>query len=446
MRYLPVTPEDRAEMLSRLGLDEVEQLYADIPGELRLKQGPHLPPAQSETELERHFAELADANRKQICFMGGGAYDHYIPAHIGAILGRSEFYTAYTPYQPEISQGMLQSIYEYQTAICRLTGLEVSNASMYDGAGALAEAALMACDITGRGRVAVSAGVHPEYRQTLATYLHGQGLELQVLPLQNGHIDLQRALAATDDELAALVVQTPNFFGLLEEDIPALREKLSEHKALLIISSDPISLGICRTPAEWGADIAAGEGQPLGLSLSFGGPYLGWLACRSKYLRRMPGRIVGATVDHDGRSCYVLTLQAREQHIRRQRASSNICSNEALMALAATIYLASLGPQGLSRVAGQCLDKAVYACEKLSTLPGCSRTFSGPFFREFALTLPGDAEEAFSWMAEHGIAGGLPLGRFYPGMKREMLFCVTEKRSRKEIDMLSEVLAQWLRS
>ncbi|MDD3927195.1 MAG: aminomethyl-transferring glycine dehydrogenase subunit GcvPA, partial [bacterium] len=342
MRYLPATSEDRAGMLSRIGLDGVEQLYADIPEKLRLDHGPQLPPAHSELELDRRFTELADANRKLVCFLGAGAYDHYIPAHIGAILGRSEFYTAYTPYQPEISQGMLQSIYEYQTSICRLTGLDASNASMYDGASALAEAALMACDITGRGRVAVSAGMHPEYRETIATYLHGQGLELQVLPLQDGHIDLQAALGAIGDDLAGLIVQTPNFFGLLEEEIPALREKLSEHKALLIVSSDPISLGNCRTPSEWGADIAAGEGQPLGLSLNFGGPYLGWLACRSKYLRRMPGRIVGATVDHDGRPCYVLTLQAREQHIRRQRASSNICSNEALMALAATVYLASL--------------------------------------------------------------------------------------------------------
>lgn len=443
MRYLPHTDADRQAMLGRLGLSSVEELYADIPGELLPDKPLQLPPAHSELELERRFDDLGSANRQLTCFLGAGAYDHHVPAYVDAILGRSEFYTAYTPYQPEISQGMLQSIYEYQTAVCRLTGMEASNASMYDGAAALAEAALMACDLTGRGRVALPVSVHPQYRQTIATYFSGPGLCLQELPLDRGRMDLQATLDAVDDGLAAVIIQTPNFFGLLEEDIEPVRQRLSEHGGLLIIASDPLSLGICRTPAEWGADIAAGEGQPLGIPLNFGGPYLGWLACRNDYLRRLPGRIVGATVDTQGRRCYVLTLQAREQHIRRQRAASNICSNEALMALAATVYLSGQGPHGLAETAGQCLHKAAWACEQLAALPGFARTFDGPFFREFAITVPGRAEDAFAWLAENGLAGGLPLGRFYRGMENCLLFCVTEKRSRQEIERLVEVMAQW---
>lgn len=446
MRYLPMTPADRQEMLAAVDLVSVEELYADVPGELLLRQLPELPQPLSETELVRHFDELAAANRELLSFQGAGAYDHFIPASVPALAGRSEFFTAYTPYQPELSQGMLQSIYEYQTSICRLTGLDAANASMYDGASALAEAALMACGLTGRSRIAVAGSMHPEYRQTIATYLAGQGLTMLELPLLDGRLDSQAALAAIDDDLAGMLLQTPNFFGLLEDEIACLRHKLDEHGGLLVISSDPLSLGVCRTPAEWGADIAAGEGQPLGISLSFGGPYLGWLACRRQYTRRLPGRIVGATKDRQGRPCYVLTLQAREQHIRRQRAASNICSNEALMALTATIYLSSMGPAGMQEAAGQCLQKSAYALERLSALKGCSSTFSGPFFREFTLTLPGSAEEALEFMSERGIAGGVPLGRFYPDMENCLLVCVTEKRSRQEIDNLVEVMEAWLRN
>lgn len=442
MRFIPHTEEDRRQMLDALGIEHTDRLFEEIPTEVRLNRELQVPGGITEMELSRHLAALAGANTgvdETICFLGAGAYDHYVPSAVKHILSRSEFYTAYTPYQPEISQGVLQSIFEYQSMICLLTGMDAANASMYDGAGALAEAALMACAATRRNRVVVAKTVHPEYREVVSTYLYGPGIEISEVPYREGLTNPEDAATLLDKNTAALLVQYPNFFGSIE-DLSALAEAAHGVGALLVVCADPIALGLLKSPGQCGADIVVGEGQPLGIPLSYGGPYLGFLACREKFLRKMPGRIAGQTVDVDGRRAYVLTLQAREQHIRRDKATSNICSNQALCALAATVYLSLVGRQGLRQVAELCLQKTAYARNLLSQLPGCQLPWQSPVFKEFVLQTKAAPEAVNRELLKHNILGGLDLGRYYPELAGHMLFCVTEKRSRQEIDLLAERL------
>ncbi|MEW6697180.1 MAG: aminomethyl-transferring glycine dehydrogenase subunit GcvPA [Bacillota bacterium] len=442
MRFIPHTEEDRRQMLDALGIEHTDRLFEEIPTEVRLNRELQVPGGITEMELSRHLAALAGANTgvdETICFLGAGAYDHYVPSAVKHILSRSEFYTAYTPYQPEISQGVLQSIFEYQSMICLLTGMDAANASMYDGTGALAEAALMACAATRRNRVVVAKTVHPEYREVVSTYLYGPGIEISEVPYREGLTNPEDAATLLDKNTAALLVQYPNFFGSIE-DLSALAEAAHGVGALLVVCTDPIALGLLKSPGQCGADIVVGEGQPLGIPLSYGGPYLGFLACRDKFLRKMPGRIAGQTLDVDGRRAYVLTLQAREQHIRRDKATSNICSNQALCALAATVYLSLVGRQGLRQVAELCLQKTAYAKNLLSQLPGCQLPWQSPVFKEFVLQTKAAPEAVNRELLKHNILGGLDLGLYYPELAGHMLFCVTEKRSRQEIDLLAERL------
>ncbi|MCL6522517.1 MAG: aminomethyl-transferring glycine dehydrogenase subunit GcvPA [Firmicutes bacterium] len=448
MSYIPQGEEERARMLAALGLESVEELYAVLPEEARLGRPLRLPGPLSELELERELGGLAARNAdasKAVCFLGAGAYDRWVPAVVDAIVGRGEFLTAYTPYQPEVSQGTLQSIFEYQSMICGLTGLEVANASLYDGASALGEALLMAANVTGRERFLLPSTLHPFYRDVAEAYARGPRLRLETLPEEGGRI-AAGAVSQVDETVAAVVVQQPNFLGLIEDPRP-LVEAAHAGGALAVLVVDPVSLGLLASPGELGADIAVGEGQPLGSHLNFGGPYLGFLAARERYVRRMPGRIAGQTRDVDGRVGYVLTLQAREQHIRRERATSNVCTNEALVALAASVYLATLGTRGLGEVARQSALKARYLAAELGRLPGVRLAFDGPFFDEFVVELPQEAEAVSEAMLDRGFLAGLPLGRFRPGWERRLLVAVTEKRSREELDgyvrALGEVLAAW---
>jgi glycine dehydrogenase subunit 1 len=439
LSYVLNTPDDQRAMLERIGAASLQDLFRSIPPELQLKRPLNVPPALSEIDLTRHLHELASRNQSAadaFCFLGGGSYDHFIPAVVDAIAGRSEFYTAYTPYQAEASQGSLQAFFEYQTLLCQLTGMDVANASLYDGGSAVAEAVLMALTVTKRyGQVLVAEGVHPEYRQTLATYMTNLEARLRTLPTPNGFLDPDDLKRALDDQTACVVVQHPNFFGALEE-VEALAAAAHARGALFIVSFDPISLGVLKRPGQYGADIAVAEGQCLGNPMSYGGPYLGILTCREPFVRKMPGRLVGQTVDRHGRRCWVLTLQTREQHIRREKATSNICTNQGLMALKATVYLAALGPQGLKETAELCTRKAHYAAERLTALPGVSLRFKRPFFKEFTLTVPGDVPAVLTQLRQAGYHGGLELGRWYPALKNCVSVTVTEKRTRAEIDGL----------
>ncbi|RJQ05870.1 MAG: aminomethyl-transferring glycine dehydrogenase subunit GcvPA [Bacillota bacterium] len=439
--YLPNTDADRKAMLAEMGLGSMEDLFADIPAEVRFKGSMKLPPALSEPELVRHMKELAGMNADAgswVVFLGGGSYDHFIPSVVGHVVGRSEFYTAYTPYQPEVSQGVLQSIYEYQTLICRLTDMEVSNASMYDGASAMAEAALIACAATRRARIVVPMTVHPEYRETVRTYARGPAIEIVEVPYDSktGQADLGALEKTVDDATAAVLLAHPNFFGCLEN--PDEVSRIAHDKgALFVVAVDPISLGLLKPPGAYGADIALGEGQPLGNPMSFGGPYLGFLATSEKLVRRMPGRIAGATVDLDGDRGFVLTLQTREQHIRREKATSNICSNEALNALAAAVYLTTMGKEGLVEVARLCLEKTAYARDQIWKVPGYSVPFSAPVFKEFAVRGPGSLKEVNARLAGRKMLVGPGLGTAYPELNGCFLVATTEKRTKAEIDGLA---------
>ncbi|NLA04520.1 MAG: aminomethyl-transferring glycine dehydrogenase subunit GcvPA [Firmicutes bacterium] len=443
--YLPLTGAERREMLAAIGVDSAGQLFDELPPAIRLQEGLELPPPLSEMEALAHLGELAAKNRhlrEYPSYLGAGVYDHFIPSVVAHITGRSEFYTAYTPYQAEISQGVLQSIFEYQTMICRLTGMEAANASLYDGATALAEAAVAACGVTRRRRVLVSRAVNPYYRRVLQSYMEARDFAVEEVPLVEGKTDYTKLEAMCDQNTAALLLQQPNFFGLLEEmNGPA--ERVHRHGALLVLSADPISLALCRAPAEYGSDIVTGEGQVLGNPPSFGGPLLGFFAARKKLLRRIPGRIAGETKDSEGRRGFVLTLQTREQHIRRERAASNICSNQALNALAAAVYLAALGPAGLREAAGHCLQKAAYTREKITALQGFEQAFAGPHFKEFAVKLPGSAKDLNRYLLEHKIIGGFDLEPHYPELGPAMLFCVTETKTKAQLDDLAGVLEGW---
>ncbi|HEX7091159.1 MAG TPA: aminomethyl-transferring glycine dehydrogenase subunit GcvPA [Longimicrobiales bacterium] len=446
MSYVPHSPEDVRRMLDVIGVQSVADLFSQIPREYLLDRPLDLPPPLSEWEAARLLSERAAANESLVCFAGGGVYDHYVPAAVDAILRRSEFYTAYTPYQPEVSQGTLQVIYEFQSLICELTGLDVANASMYDGASATAEAMLMARGITrgARPAVAVAGSLHPHYRRVLETYNAGVGLELRTISCgPDGRLEPEALRAAVRDDTAAVIVQSPNFFGVIE-DWAVAADVAHAAGALLIAVFDPISLALLRSPGDCGADIAVGEGQGLGNAMSFGGPGLGLFACRQQFVRHMPGRIAGATVDQHGRRGFVLTLQTREQHIRREKATSNICTNQALNALAATLYLALVGRQGLRQVAEASLRGAHYAFERLTALDGIAPLFpGGPFFKEFALRTERPARELIGAARRRGILAGIALDRFrdVTGIPDGLLVAVTEKRSKEEIDRLVEALA-----
>jgi glycine dehydrogenase subunit 1 len=441
------TGPDQKAMLAKIGAASLEELFAFIPAEVRFNRQLQILPALSEIELKQHMVELARRNQSAddaVCFLGGGSYDHFIPAVVDAIAGRSEFYTAYTPYQAEASQGSLQAFFEYQTLICQLTGMDVANASLYDGGSAVAESVLMALSIhPKRTKVLVAQSVHPEYRQTLTTYHTDLPTRFVTLPTPEGFLDPDILKKAIDDETLCMVVQHPNFFGHLEE-VEALADICHARGGLFIVSFDPISLGILKRPGQYGADIAVAEGQCLGNPMAYGGPYLGIMACREEFVRKIPGRLVGQTTDRNGKRCWVLTLQTREQHIRREKATSNICTNQGLFALRAAAYLAALGPQGLKETATLCLRKAHYLAEQLQKIPGVAPRFQRPFFKEFTIKLPGGVPGMLSRLLQKGYHAGLHLGRWYPSLGNCLSLAVTEKRTKQELDGLAAALAaEW---
>jgi glycine dehydrogenase subunit 1 len=440
LRYIPNSPEERAEMLRTVGLTSADELFNSIPAEMRLRQHLNTPAAISEMELLAGFESMAARNTaaRRPSFLGAGAYSHYSPTVVDYLIQRSEFFTAYTPYQPEISQGTLQAIFEFQTLVCQLTGMDVANASMYDGSTALAEAVLMAERITRRKKIITSTAVHPEYLEVVDTYVQHYGIEVQRLDVDaSTGLTAAEALAALDEQTAALVIQSPNFFGCIE-DARDLAEKAHAVGALLIVAiTESISLGLLRPPGASDADIVVAEGQSFGVPLSFGGPYLGLFATRDKYARQIPGRLVGEAYDKQGRRGFVLTLATREQHIRREKATSNICTNEGLIALAATVYLETMGRRGMQEVATQCAQKAAYAARKIAELEGFSLPYSGSRFNEFVVRAPVEAAGLLSRLAaEKQITGGLALSRYYAERPNDFLVCVTETNSRAEIDAL----------
>jgi glycine dehydrogenase subunit 1 len=439
LRYIPNSPEERTAMLHQIGLRSADDLFASIPEELRLSRPLDTPSALSEIELLAGFERMAANNpaSRRPSFMGAGAYSHYIPTIVDHIISRSEFFTAYTPYQPEISQGTLQVIFEFQTLVCQLTGMDVANASMYDGSTALAEAVLMAERVTKRSKVIACGAIHPEYLEVVNTYVQHAGIELQHVDFDPSSGQVAGGIAHLDDKTAAIVVQSPNFFGCLE-DLSALAEQAHAVGALLIVAiTEAMSLGLLRSPGDAGADIVIAEGQSFGVPLSFGGPYVGLFATRDKYARQIPGRLVGEAYDKQGRRGFVLTLATREQHIRREKATSNICTNEGLIALAATVYMETMGRRGLRDVAVQCAQKAAYTARRIAEIEGFSLPFSAPRFNEFVVRAPGNAAALLSRLAtEHGISGGLPLSRYFKDRPNDFLVCVTEINSRVEIDAL----------
>lgn len=435
--YVPTTKSEREEMLKVVGVNSMDDLFADVPEDLRLKNGLNLPDGMSEIEVRREFLRLAKLNNNTLkMFRGAGAYHHYIPSVVPQLVARSEFYTAYTPYQAEMSQGMLQSIFEYQTFICRLTGMDVSNASVYDGATAAAEAMSM-MDQIGRKKkkkILLSEGLHPETIQTVKTYAHCRGIEVVIVPLtKDGKTDIAK-ISELSEGASGIIAQSPNFFGVIE-DMKQIGEAIHAANGIFTAYVNPITLGALTRPADYNADIAIGDAQPLGMPLSFGGPYAGFMACKNEYIRMIPGRITGQTTDKDGNRAFVLTLQAREQHIKRQLASSNICSNQMLCAIMASIYLACMGPDGMKEVAMQNINKAHYLADGLSKIKGVKVRYNAPFFNEFVIDTDKDAEEINNALKEKGFMGGLPLGRMIKGDKG-MLWCATELNSKEEIDEL----------
>ena len=443
MNYIPNTKEQACEMLQAIGASSIEELFESIPQSLRPRSF-NIPEGISESQVVSFMHELASKNATNLkSFLGAGFYDHYIPAAIDAIAGRPEFYTAYTPYQPECSQGWLQAIYEFQTAICQLTGLDSANASLYDGGTAIYEAAMIAIRATGRNKIIMDSGLNMIYRTMLYTYTSNLNIEFIETPGVHGQSSREQIYRHLDDKTAAVIVQNPNFFGAVD-DYSDIVNKAHSFGALAIMSVYPISLGLLKTPGEMGADIATGEGQSLGLPLSFGGPYLGFISCKKSLVRKMPGRIVGATVDKDGKRGFVLTLQAREQHIRRERATSNICSNEALCALRACIYLSLMGKTGMQELAQLNHDKAEYAKDCISKIPGLKVKRSSPTFNEFTIDIGKNADVVVGKMIDKGFAPGFPLGRFYKGMNNYLLVAVTEKRTKDEIGHFAQALEKVL--
>lgn len=443
-RYLPMTETDRKEMLEAIGVESIDDLFADIPESVRYKGKYNIKAQKPETELFRELSQLAAKNKDvktNVSFLGAGVYDHYIPAIVDHVISRSEFYTAYTPYQPEISQGELQAIFEFQTMICELTGMDVANSSMYDGGTALAEAALLAAGQTKKKKVLVSQTVHPETRDVLKTYAKGQNVEVVEIPYRNGVTDVEALKEMMNAEVASVIVQHPNFFGQLEP-LHQIEEISHSEKSLLIVSSNPLALGVLSPPGSFGADIVVGDVQPFGIPMSFGGPTCGYFAVKKELMRKIPGRLVGQTVDEEGKRGFVLTLQAREQHIRRDKATSNICSNQALNALAASVAMTALGKTGVKEMAYQNIQKANYA-KKMFEKKGFSIPFQGPIFNEFVVKLSKPVSLANKKLLEKGIIGGYDLGRTYPELEKHMLVAVTELRSKEEIDLFVNELEGW---
>ncbi|HYF84753.1 MAG TPA: aminomethyl-transferring glycine dehydrogenase subunit GcvPA [Clostridia bacterium] len=441
-RYMPNTESDEKLMLDSIGAKSVEDLFIDIPKELRLGRKLNIQSALSELELSSHMKSLSVSNKSTddlVCFLGAGAYDHYIPSIVRHLAMRSEFYTAYTPYQPEISQGTLQIIFEYQTMICSLTGMDVTNASMYDGATACVEAAMMAVEQARQSSIIVSKTVHPEVRKVLKSYMRFRDVNVIEVDMADGVTDVEKLKTLAAAGTAGVIVQNPNFFGIIE-DLTEVEKITHENKAVLIDYVDPISLGILKSPAESGVDIVVGEGQSLGNTMSFGGPYLGFLATTSKLMRKMPGRIVGQSEDVDGKRAFVLTLQAREQHIRRYKATSNICSNQGLNALMATIYMTTLGKEGIKEVAEQSAKKAHYAMKQLTKNGKFKPMFNKPFFKEFAVVGEASGSKVNNELLNQNILGGFELDKEYPELKNGLLLCVTEKRTKEQIDKLAQAM------
>ncbi|MCM8820766.1 MAG: aminomethyl-transferring glycine dehydrogenase subunit GcvPA [Candidatus Omnitrophica bacterium] len=437
MNYTPHTEEEVKQMLKDIGVSSIEELFSDISDDLKPRSF-NLPSGRSESEVVNHLRYLASRNSTSLInFVGAGFYSHYIPAAVDAIVSLPEFYTAYTPYQPEASQGWLQAIYEYQTAICNLTDMDVSNASLYDGGTALYEACMMAIRINGRNKIVVDEGVNLIYWTMIQCYISNLSLEVVKVPVKDFCVDRERMFSKIDEKTSAIVLQNPNFFGCID-DYSDIVEYAHKKGVVVITSVYPLSLALLKTPGEMGVDIATGEGQSLGIPLLFGGPYLGFIATKKEYVRKMPGRIVGKTVDRKGRDSYVLTLQAREQHIRREKATSNICSNEALCALRAVVYLALLGKEGLKELAQLNLDKSEFARQQLEKIPNIKVFRKVPTFNEFPVVLPERADVVVNKMIAKGFAPGFPLGRYYKGMDKNLLIAVTEQRTKEDIVKFAE--------
>ena len=432
-------------MLDKIGVKSADELFAPIPKEIQLSELLNLPPALDDISLQKHLRQLALKNKNtedNISFLGAGSYDHYIPPVLDALANQSTFVTAYTPYQAEASQGVLQAFYEYQTLICQITGMDVCNSSMYEAGSALAEAVLLARDVTSASKVILPQSVHPEYRSVLATYLSSLPMTIETLPTPDGLIDINLLEEKLDDNVSALVIQQPDFFGLINP-LDKIADIVRSKKALLIVIADPISLGLLKPPGNFDADIVVGEGQSLGIPQSFGGPYLGFFSAKEKYLRRLPGRLVGATIDDEGNRAYCLTLQTREQHIRRERATSNICSNEGLLAIRAAVYLSALGKSGLKRIANLCFQKAHYSASRISQLDDYELKFGSPFFKEFVIRCKKSSPpKIIDFARSKGIFAGVELGRWYPELADCLLIAVTEKRTKEQIDKLIEVFEQ----
>ncbi|HZR44010.1 MAG TPA: aminomethyl-transferring glycine dehydrogenase subunit GcvPA [Ktedonobacteraceae bacterium] len=447
MSYVPNTDEEQQAMLESLGLSSIEDLLEPVPEDVRLRRPLDLPPALPEPDLKRLLSRMAAKNKNldtTVSFLGAGTYDRAIPSVVPHLQRRSEFVTSYTPYQPEVSQGMLQAIYEFQTMVCQVTGLDIANASLYDGSTALVEAVLMALGPGGRGEIVVSMGVDPQYRQVLHTYAFARGFSIKEVPVQNGVTSLEALDGVVGSSTAAVVIQQPNFFGCVE-DVRAIEPIAHRGKTLFVTAiTEPASLGILAPPGTYGADIAVGEMMSFGNTMSFGAPALGFMAAKQKFMRLMPGRLVGQTIEEGGKkqTGYVLTLQTREQHIRRERATSNICTNQSLLAVGATIFLAVLGKQGFRELGELCLQKAHYAFRQITAIPGFEAAFSSPFFDEFVIKLPVPLNKLQQRFEQADIIGGYPLGQSYPGMDNCMLFCVTETRTKEDIDYLVSVLKE----
>lgn len=443
MNYVPNTDAEQHEMLRTVGAETIEDLLAPIPEQVRLKRPLDLPTALPEPDLKRLLLRMSEKNGDldhYSSFLGAGSYDHILPSVVPHLVKRSEFYTSYTPYQPEISQGMLQAIYEFQTMICQLTGMDVANASLYDGSTAVVEAALLALGAAPTGEILVSRALDPQYRATLRTYAWARGFTVREIELENGVTSTTALEAAITPETKAVIIQHPNFFGSLE-DVRAVEHIVHKSNAIYVLAiTEPASLGVLAAPGEYGADIVVGEAQTLGSPIGFGGPALGFIASRNAFLRRLPGRLVGKTIDDRGQTGYVLTLRTREQDIRRERATSNICTNQALLALATTVYLATLGKSGFRELSEQCLQRAHYAREQITTVAGFTPLFTRPFFDEFAVATPLPVVELNAKLRQRGIIGGYDLSRDYPELGNAALFCVTETRTRDEIDALVAAL------
>ena len=448
MSYISLSDKDRKEMLDKIGISSPEELFRCIPDDIRLTKGLNLPAAMPEPELLRHFEALASKNvyAKCLSFLGAGSYVHFIPTVVDFLSSRGEFVTPYTPYQPEISQGTLQAIFEYQTLICQLTGMDIANASLYDGASAAAEAVLMAHRLNGKAKVLVARALHPQYRQTIGTYTKNLAVTVEEVGFgANGEIGLEELAKKLDKEVSAVILQSPNFLGVIE-DLKKIGELAHSHQALFIVAvAEAASLGILEAPGKLGADIVCGEAQSFGLSPSFGGPGLGFMGCMKDFLRQLPGRIAGQTKDVDGNRGFVLTLSTREQHIRREKATSNICTNQGLCALRATMFLETLGQSGLREMALQNLQKAHYAADRLTRIKGVKKKFAGNFFNEFVLEFPKDAKKVNKYLKQKEVIGGLSLGSFYPELGNCGLFCVTEAHTKEEIDRLARLVKEGLR-